>query len=117
MHFEAFQKAVLQNVFLYSYNTRSSFTADNRREKVLGTVCKSWRMLEMLQFLITHLRDLLCHAMKQFYFSNWPAKYANLNYIYVISETSKHLLEMLLKSSPKDGQLVRNTLSKEYRGR
>lgn len=77
--------------------------------KVLGTVGKSWQMLEMLQFFITHLRDLLCHAMKHFYFLTEPAKYVNLNYIYIyISETSKHFLGMLLKNNPKDGQLVRN---------
>lgn len=40
-------------------------------------------MLEMLQFFITHLRDLLCHAMKHFYFLNEPAKYVNLDYIYM----------------------------------
>lgn len=55
-------------MFLYSYNTRSSFTADYGREKVLGTVRKSWRMLEMLQFLITHLRDLVsCHEAILFF--------------------------------------------------
>jgi len=59
--------------------------------------------------------DLLCHAMKFFNFLNEPANYVNLNYIYIyISKTSKHFLGMLLKNSPKDGQLVRN-MSQERR--
>lgn len=72
----------------------------------------------MLQLFITHLRDLLCHAMKHFYFSNEPAKYVNLNYTYMcIPETSKRFLGMLLKNNPEDGQLGRTPWAKRARGK